>query len=239
MTQRSIAVEKPGSRSPVQEVLYKSSPLSSVYRRRSATVEEVCGWRMARHFGDPEGERKQIRDGAVLVDWSHVGKISLRGGNVLEEVARIDPGATSLEIGRTLRAEGCVLMRLVEDEFLALTPPGREGRMLGRFDGGKTTVLNQTGDLGCLVLAGRRRDEVLERSSTMNLTRRAVPDFAAAKISVHFANCLFYRTPDWDMLLPSRDFAEFVFDALMDVGKGAGLQPAGLGTLEVRFEKEG
>ena len=57
--------------------MIKTSPLSGIYRNHSVKLTEVSGWQIAEHFGDEERDKKNLLHDCVLVDWSHIGKISL------------------------------------------------------------------------------------------------------------------------------------------------------------------
>jgi hypothetical protein len=47
-----------------------------------------------------------------------------------------------------------------------------------------------------------------------------------------------YRTNNLDIIVHPRNLTESLYDALMDVGIGVGLVPAGIETIPVSFEKE-
>ncbi len=213
--------------------LSKNSPLYGIYLREQPALEPMDGWQMPRHFGDPEAEARCLHDGALLVDWSHIGKISFRGDGAPRELARIDARAPDLPAGRSLRLDGMAVLRLTRDEFLVLSKPGRQGEVTAAADPEAVSILDQTGAMGCLVLAGPRRDEVMERSSAMDLRRDRVGDYSVIQTTVHVVPVMLYRMPAYDMLLTTRDYTEFLFDALMDVGRGVGLRPGGLAALAV------
>ncbi len=215
--------------------LLKISPLSGPHRMLKGRHETIDGWRMVVDFGDPEAEKRALAEDSVLVDWSHIGKIRLYGGRSVEEIQKVEPDAAALPIHGTRCRPGRVTIRLVEDEFLILCRPGEETGIFGRFDSQATTLTDETGTLACLVLAGPRRDEVIERSTALNLRREAVPDHTAVQTTVHGVRCTIYRTPDADLVLTGRDTAHFLFDAFLDVGTGVGLRPAGLSTLPVQL----
>ena len=61
--------------------MIKTSPLSGIYRNHTVNTIEVSGWHIAGNFGDTEREQENLKKGAVLVDWSHIGKISLSRGD--------------------------------------------------------------------------------------------------------------------------------------------------------------
>jgi hypothetical protein len=47
--------------------------------------------------------------------------------------------------------------------------------------------------------------------------------------------CTLYRTAGLEILLHSRNLSESLFEALLDVGIGVGLLPAGIEAVPVRF----
>ena len=215
------------------DTLTRHSPLYDVYRRENAECEQVAGWRIARHFGDADAEARRLKQDALLVDWSHIGKVSIRGGAVVQEVSRLDPRAADLVAGQSLRLEHSTVLRLTQDEFFILCPPDGRQDTVGAVDPAAASVVDMTGAMGCLVLAGPRRDEVMERSSAMDLRRDRVGDFAVVQTTVHTVPVILYRARGYDLLLTTRDYVEFLFDALMDVGRGVGLRPGGLAALAV------
>ncbi len=219
----------------MSDTLVKSSPLCGVYSRLEAECTDVAGWRVARHFGDADAEARHLEDGALLVDWSPIGKVSVRGPGAAQEMEKLAPGAAALSPGQTLRAAGTAVLRLTGDEFFVLCMPGREAGVLDSLDPAQASVIDQTGGMGCLVLAGPRRDEVMERSCAMNLRRDRVGDYAAVQTTVHVVPVVLYRMPRGDALLSTRDYVEFLFDAFLDVGRGVGLRPGGLAALDIDF----
>ena len=102
----------------------------------------------------------------------------------------------------------------------------------------QSTLINQTGAMGCFALGGPRRDEVLERSTAVDLRRDRVTAGSVLQSTFHTVSCTIYRTEDLDILVHSRTFSESLFDALMDVGIGVGMIPTGLSALPVSFNKE-
>ncbi|MCZ6697169.1 MAG: hypothetical protein O7A63_11585 [Acidobacteria bacterium] len=218
--------------------LVRRSPLSAVYRSTNASIIETAGWEIAEHFGDAVAERRGLETGSVLVDWSHIGKISLRGPGAEENAARIastdplpaPPGALGIANGIS-----GVLLRLAADEFLILCGPGEEHALLIGLDRTRTAVLDQTGGYGALLLAGPRRNEVLERSTAIDLRAGPAAGGSIVQTSVHFVPCTIHSAPNRNILIQSRDYTESLHLALLDVGRPVGLVPAGIGCVPVEF----
>ena len=215
--------------------LLKRSALSGVYRMNGAKTTTVAGWEIAESFGDASREQRQLAEGAVLVDWSHIGKLTLSRGDAAAVAEQGISGVSKTEVLSTIGTQDQVALRLTPNDFQLLCQPGQEQALLEKLDSAKSTVTDSTGALACFALGGPRRDEVLERSTAVDLRRDKVVPGSVIQLTIH---CTLYRTENLEILTHSRTLSESLYDGLMDVGMGVGLVPAGLGTIPVSFEKE-
>ncbi|MCJ8331335.1 MAG: hypothetical protein HRT89_09155 [Lentisphaeria bacterium] len=211
----------------------KESPLAEIYRSYSATCKTIAGWNMATHFNDLVREKDHLEKGSLLVDWSHIGKITLRGKTAEADVAGIESKAAELGILQSCSTETQAILRLTADEFLILCMPGEEAAVMEKLSG--TGAICHGGGMGCFVLAGNDRDAVLERSTAMNLRRDLAPPGTVIQTTVHTVRCTLYRTENYDLLLYSREYSVSLFEALIDVGIAVGLIPSGLDAVPVNF----
>ncbi len=218
--------------------MIKTSPLSGIYRNHPVNMIEVSGWHIAGNFGDTERELENLKKGAVLVDWSHIGKISLSRGNASAAAEKALKGSSKIEPLNSIADSEIAVLRLTNNDYLILCNPGMEKNVLEKIDSKVTTVTNQSGANGCLVLGGPRLDEVLERSTAVDLRRDRVVAGSVIQSSIHTINMTLYRTNNLDIIVHPRNLTESLYDALMDVGIGVGLVPAGIETIPVSFEKE-
>ena len=218
--------------------MIKTSPLSGIYRNHPVNIIEVSGWHIAGNFGDTEREQDNLKKGAVLVDWSHIGKISLSLGNASAASEKVLKGSSKLEPLNSMADSKMAVLRLTKNDYLILCQPDMEKNVLEKIDPELTTVTDQSGSNGCLVLGGPRRDEVLERSTAVDLRRDRVVAGSVIQSSIHTINMTLYRTNNFDIIVHPRNLSESLYDALIDVGIGVGLVPAGIETIPVSFEKE-
>ena len=218
--------------------MIKTSPLSGIYRNHPVNIIEVSGWHIAGNFGDTEREQDNLKKGAVIVDWSHIGKISLSRGNASAASEKVLKGSSKIEPLNSMADSKMAVLRLTINDYLILCQPNMEKNVLEKIDSKVTTVTDQSGSNGCLVLGGPRRDEVLERSTAVDLRRDRVVAGSVIQSSVHTINMTLYRTNNFDIIVHPRNLSESLYDALIDVGIGVGLVPAGIETIPVSFEKE-
>ncbi len=216
----------------------KISPLSGIYRNYPVNIIEVSGWRIAGNFGDAVKEQEYLKKGAVLVDWSHIGKISLSRGDAAAAAEKIFKGSSKIEPLSALSDSKMAILRLTKNDYIILCQPGMEKSLLEKIDSKLTTVTDQSGSNGCLVLGGPRRDEVLERSTAVDLRRDRIVAGSVIQSSIHTINMTLYRTNNFDIIVHPRNLTESLYDALIDVGIGVGLVPAGVDTIAVSFEKD-
>ena len=217
--------------------MIKTSPLSGIYRNHPVKLTEVSGWEIAKNFGNDERELIHLSQESVLVDWSHIGKISFSGGDAAKAAEQVFSGASEIEPLKSSSNQDMAVLCLTRNDYLILCQSGMETALLGKIDHKITTVTNQTGSQGCLVLGGPRRDEVLQRSTAMDLRRDRVVAGSVIQSSIHTVGMTLYRTKNFDIMVHPRNLSESLYDALMDVGIGVGLIPCGISTVPVSFEE--
>ena len=168
---------------------------------------------MADDFGNPEKEQKHLQEQSVIADWSHLGKISLSGAKASSDAEKMIKGASKIKVQNTLSDQTSVAFRLTQNDYLLLTGSGNEESLLDKLKKPQSTLINQTGALGCFALGGPRRDEVLERSTAVDLRRDRVTAGSVLQSTLHTVSCTIYRTEDLDILVHSRTFSESLFAA--------------------------
>ncbi len=215
--------------------LAKRSPLTPVFRAANAPMTEVAGWEVALSLGEAESESAALKEGSVLIDWSHIGKISVRGAGAVAQVSKIDVAASSIPPLKSVLFDGGAILRFTSDEYLILCEPGRAPDWMAKMGEQGTATINLSGGLGALYLGGAQQEEVMERSSAMNLQPAVLPPGAVVQTTVHLIPCTVFRLVDGYLFLEGRDYTQSLFDALMDVGKGVGLVAAGLDCVPVHW----
>ena len=106
--------------------MIKTSPLSGIYRNHPVKLTEGSGWQIAENFGNDERESLHLSHDSVLVDWSHIGKISLSKGDAPKAAELTFKGASKLEPLKTLSNKDIAVLRLTGNDYLILCQPGME-----------------------------------------------------------------------------------------------------------------
>ena len=103
--------------------MIKTSPLSGIYRNHPVNIIEVSGWHIAGNFGDTEREQENLKKGAVLVDWSHIGKISLSRGDASSAAEKALKGSSKIEPLNSIADSNIGVLRLTNNDYLILCHP--------------------------------------------------------------------------------------------------------------------
>lgn len=212
--------------------LLKQTPLHGLLESQSALFEVDEGWLVATRVLSREREEEGLHRGSTLTDWSHVSVVTVRGRGAARSVSVMYEGADLQVIGELRARSGALVARLTSSEYLLLSerasplPAPRED-----CDGWA-----HGGGMACLDLAGPRRNEVWERSTFANLRDDLCGPGRVMQSTVHGIRCTILRGQARDLLLCSSDLAISLYEALLDVGTGVGLVPAGLETCPVDLE---
>jgi len=218
------------------ETLFKKSPLSAVFENFKPKVAQMEGWEIVQNLGNEVEEKAHLKKGSLLVDWSHVEKISIRGKTASQEAGKIIEKSAGLKPLQACWTEEIAVAKLTEDEYLILCRTGLGQAILNKLDHKENSILDQTGALGCLVLAGGGRDRVMMRSSAMNMEREIIKSGSVVQTTIHFVHCTLIRTDNLEIFIHTRDYSESLFDALMDIGRNVGLRPSGVTVVPVSFK---
>ncbi len=118
--------------------------LQELHGRAGAVINEMCGWRLPAHYGDPVAEHRAMREAVGLVDRSLIGKVEVAGrdrvsflqGMLTNDLKALAPGqgspAAFLDANGKVRALLNVLV--LEDGILLELPPGMTEKTLQALD---------------------------------------------------------------------------------------------------------
>jgi hypothetical protein len=197
-------------------------------------------------YGDEAREARVVEDGIALAEPGPYQKLIVRGPSTLVDLRRLGlagkPGF--LEPARTL--DGVNAWVTAGDEAYLVRLPG-VGADPARAATGATesldeiatrlrsagpSVVDVSSAYTILRLAGRRLPALMQELCSADTSARAVADFQIVQAPVVGVRMVIARRdhgeiPGW-VLLVGRDDAEFVWDAIVDLGGSYGLRPVGM-----------
>jgi 4-methylaminobutanoate oxidase (formaldehyde-forming) len=214
-------------------------------------------WGRQNWFEYSAAEHRAAREGVVLMDYSLMSKILVKGREAEKVLNKICAGDIAVPVGQIvyttiLNEQGTIetdltVTRLAEDRYLVVVTDSLNTHIktwLQRHTPSEAHafVTDMTSAYTLLNLQGPKARQLLSQVTHADISNEAFPYLTMQEIDVGYANVLALRITylgelGWELYIPS-EFAVHVFDTLVEAGKGVGLKHAGLQVLEtLRIEK--
>ena len=226
----------------------KRSPLHHKHLTLGAFVEEQDGWQQPARYSSAEQELELLKAAVGLCDVSPVGKVSLQGTELNRLLTATLPGAVDLNIGSLCQIDlgssldywGCAVARLALDDYLAITPPGRNAppaEMLAEDPDQCAHVLDLTSALAGVRLAGPSASLLLASLTELDLSDIAFPDLHCGQSMMAGIHGTLLRRDVGGLrcyeLYFTREFGEYMWDALMEAGERYNMAPVGFEAMKL------
>jgi aminomethyltransferase len=222
------------------------SPLDDRHRALGAKMADFGGWEMPIEYpgGGVIKEHTAVREAAGVFDVSHLGKATVRGRGAADfvnrtltnDLGRIAAGQAQYTMCCDDRTGGVVddliaYLHGAEDVFLVPNAANTAEvvRRLAEAAPGGVEVRDRHHDYGVIAVQGPRSADLLDRLGLP--AGGAYMSFAGATWGgAPLVVCRTGYTGERGYeLLPRRDDAGALWDALLEAGQGLGVRPCGLG----------
>jgi aminomethyltransferase len=233
----------------------KRTPLRDVHAAAGAKMVPFGGWDMPVQYAGIIEEHRCVRSAVGLFDISHMGEFEVRGPGALAAVQAITTNDVStLALGQVQYSLLCypeggivddlTLYRLAEDHYMLTVNASNIDKDWAWVTGhGKgADWKNVSAETGLLAVQGPMAEALVQRLADRDVT--GVLYYHFARGAVAGVPCLISRTgytgeDGFELYAPAARL-ETLWHALMEAGKGDGIQPIGLGArdtlrLEMKF----
>jgi aminomethyltransferase len=232
----------------------KRTPLYDRHMAAGARMVEFGGWEMPVQYSGIVDEHNAVRNAAGLFDISHMGEIEVKGPDALaflQHVATYDVA----QIGEGL-ANYALLCRpdggIVDDIFIYNLPDGYMvvvnasniekdfAWMLDNMAGFDVVLTNISDQASMLALQGPQAEAILARATDEDVAHLPFHGVTAGMLLGSIPGLIArtgYAGEDGFELFVDDDNVAQLWDALLELGRDAGLKPCGLGARDsLRFE---
>ena len=243
----------------VDEIVEQRTSLHERHLELGGTLIRSGSWMRPSTFGDVRKEIRAVRERVGVMDVGTLGKFLVAGRDAEELLDRVLPiRVRDLPPGRSRYAillseagyviDDGIVAALGGERFLLYTTsggtPAMEAWLRDRIDRWELHVhlVDQTSQLGAILVAGPRARGLLERLADDDVGAATLPHMAHAAITVAGIPCRALRVGfvgeiGFELHHP-RSRGPELYDALFDAGEVDGVQPFGLDALDVlRLEK--
>jgi heterotetrameric sarcosine oxidase gamma subunit len=226
------------SKNFMEQKATKLSPLFQIGEKAGAVWSDFAGWQVAEQYGDTAAEQLAVLGGAGMLDLSAGGKVIVQGDQAATTLSTL-PATTSLAINEgAYLGNGVEVYRLRSDQFIFLTPPGGERRMIRKVEtaaqsiDGLITVTDLTHGRAWIGLVGPRSAELLSRLCSLDFHPSSFPKGTAKQTSVarttQLVVCHTFADKIAYSVIGGRSLAVYLWETILTVGRDLGMRPVGV-----------
>jgi aminomethyltransferase len=228
----------------------KQLRLHEQHAKQGATFQEVAGWKVPRHYGDPVAEHTAVRNGVGIADLSHRGKLRVTGDDrvkwlqsiISNDILPLTPGHGIYSSLLTHKGKMLSYFRVYAlPDALMVEDVGEIGdatfQALRKFllYGTKAKMENGAESLGLLLVSGPQAPALIQQAFGCEVSGLQPLAFLEHEIDGHQA--MLMRTEetgetDIEILVPADGLAS-AWDRLWAAGVSMGLKPFGTETREM------
>lgn len=222
----------------------RRTPLYEEHVRAGAKIVDFAGWAMPMYYRGIIGEHRLVRRAVGLFDVSHMGEFVVTGSDALASLERVTTNrVASLTEGRVQLSLLCNEDGGILDDLLVYRLPGRYMLVVNAANRekdlawvrgnvrGDTRVEDASDGTALVAVQGPLAERVLEVVPDADVA--SLPYYHSAAMKVAGRDALVSRTgytgEDGFEIYCEPEDAVTVWGALLTAGKGAGIEPVGLG----------
>lgn len=241
--------------------LERRTPMHGWHERAGARMGDAGNWKRPQFYTSVAEEYQAVRERAGLIDVSTLGKIELRGKDVVRFLEFVYPNRfENLKVGRVRYGVICddagiilddgTIARLGDDRFFLTTTTGNADAIDSWFRWWLASkphldvqMTNVSGSYAAMNLAGPKSRDVLRKLTDADLSTGAMPYLAASQCTIAGVPAIVLRIGfvgelGYEIHVPSQ-FGLHVWESIVGAGREAGLAPFGIEAQRIlRLEKK-
>jgi len=232
----------------------KRTPLRDVHVKAGARMVPFGGWEMPVQYTGIVDEHRAVRRAVGLFDISHMGEFEIDGPDALAIVQRLCTNdASPLAAGQVqysllCQPEGGIvddltLYRLADDRLMLTVNAAniaKDWSWVTAHGEGEARWSNVSDETALLAVQGPKAEGLVQRLADTDVTRLRYYHFArgaVAGVPALISRTGYTGEDGFELYIPASR-AEHLWHALLEAGRGDGIQPIGLGARDtLRLEK--
>ncbi len=223
----------------------KRTPLRDVHVKAGAKMVPFGGWDMPVQYTGIIDEHRAVRRAVGLFDISHMGEFEVRGPGALAAVQRLCTNdAGPLDIGQVQYAALCypeggivddlTIYRLEQDRFMLVVNASnidKDWAWVTSHSEGRAEWANVSDETALLAVQGPRAEPLVARLADRDVTALGYYRFARGEVAgvpAIISRTGYTGEDGFELYVPAAQ-VEPLWSALLEAGRGDGIQPIGLG----------
>ncbi len=227
----------------------KLTAMHGAHRDLGAEFIYRDGWKLPGRYSAGEEEVARVKESGGIFDISPVGKLSFQGADVLAGVAQALSLPDPLVVGKAVRCpsptasedsrESVTVSGLTYDEAMVFTSPGARESVAEALEEQLAScayMIDLTSAWAGIGVVGPRVGDALARIVELDLDPERFLDGACAQVKTAEVHALIVRGDVSGelgyQLYVTRDYGEYMWEALVHGGRGVGVGPVGIDAFE-------
>lgn len=223
----------------------KRTPLFEAHRQLGARMIAFGGWDMPVQYAGILEEHRAVRERAGLFDVSHMGEIEITGPGALEAIQHLTSNdASRLYVGQVQYSalttpegtfvDDITVYKFADDRYCMTVNAAnieKDFVWIREHLVPDVEVKNTSDEVALLAIQGPRAQEILQKLTSVELGKLKYYFFVegnAVGIDCCISRTGYTGEDGFEMYLPLQHVA-ILWNALLEAGAPAGLQPCGLG----------
>ncbi len=223
----------------------KRTPLFEVHRQLGARMVPFGGWEMPVQYAGILEEHRAVRERAGLFDISHMGEIEIAGPGALEAIQYLTSNdASRLSVGEVQYSvlttpegtfvDDITVYKFADDRYCLTVNAAnieKDVAWIREHLVSDVEVKNTSDEVAILAIQGPRAQEILQKLTSAELGKLKYYFFVegnAVGIDCCISRTGYTGEDGFEMYIPPQ-YAATLWNALLEAGAPAGLQPCGLG----------
>ena len=231
------------------------------HERHKAKFLDAGSWKRPEHYGDPHAEHLAVRNNVGLIDVSTLGKIELRGKDVVKFLEFVYPNRfEKLAVGKLRYGVICdeagillddgTIARFGSERFFLTTTTGNADAIDSWFRSWliqrpdwDVRLTNVSTGYAAMNIAGPKARDVLAKVTSADISAKTLPYLAATEIEIAGVPAIVLRLGfvgelGFEIHVPTQ-YGLHVWQALLAAGRADGIKPFGVeAQRRLRLEKK-
>jgi sarcosine oxidase subunit alpha len=208
------------------------TPLHDWHAAHRARFEARNGWQVPMVYSSPAGEAEEARRDVGVADISALAKLSLRGKGLAGFTEKLSPSSAAAQsrgVANVRCPDPALACRLTDDHLLLLALT--EAPLQPDLQDSKVLATDVTSAYAGFCLAGPRTEDLLRRLTALDVRPSTFPANSCTETALAGVEALLVRAPELSVpamrLYVAWDFAEYVWERLLEAGRDLGVSPLG------------
>ena len=226
--------------------MLKYVALNDMHIRLGAKMVPFAGYMMPVSYEGINGEHDTVRNSVGVFDVSHMGEFILKGADALDLIQRVTSNdASKLSDGKAQYScfpnetggivDDLIVYKIDDNSYMLVVNASnieKDWNWLMKFNTKKVEMHNISDKTSLLAVQGPKAMQVLQKLTTVNLTEIPYYCFAKGEVAgcknVLISNTGYTGAGGFEIYFENQ-YAEHIWNELMNAGNEFGIKPAGLG----------